>query len=96
MDTLRLPLSFVSGAAVVNIDASKEFYEQILSIVIQTEPGELAITKSFGIPDPSFSNLARINPFEGIQQFIPEIEIKDVSFEIGPDQQTSAILTYTS
>ena len=95
MDTLRLPLSFVSGAAVLNIYASKEFYEQILSIVIQTEPGELA-TKSFGIPDPSFSNLARINPFEGIQQFVPEIEIKDVSFAIGPDQQTSAILTYTS
>ena len=96
MDTLRLPLSFVSGVAVLNAEASKEFYEQILSIVIQTEPGELAITKSFGIPDASFSNIARINPFEGIQQFVPEIEIKDVSFAIGPDQQTSAILTYTS
>jgi hypothetical protein len=78
MDTLRFPIQFYNGAVKKLTDSSDDYYAQLLALSIQIIPGELPITPTYGIEDPTFqSALTRDLAFTA-GAFIPEIMIDNV------------------
>ena len=78
MDTLAIPLRFANGLGETLIDGSDEYYAELLSRLLQIEPGEFPISIYFGIDDPTFSGLNKASLVELAAQFIPEIDITEI------------------
>jgi hypothetical protein len=85
MDMLSSPLRFSNGAAKLLTEGTDEYYAELLSRIMQIEPGEFPISIFFGIPDPTFSGLNRATLAELASQFVPEIDITSISSSISED-----------
>lgn len=78
MDTLRFPIQFYNGSVKKLIDFSDDYYAQLLALSIQIIPGELPLTPTYGVEDPTFQfTLTRDLAFTA-GAFIPEIVIDSV------------------
>ena len=82
MDTIKFPVSFDSTGFKKLEAGTYEYYRQLLTIALLTEPGDNPLTPDFGVADPAF------NGFDGglfiynAARFVPEIEVRDVSSSI--------------
>jgi len=85
MNMLSSPLRFSNGAAKLLTEGTDEYYAELLSRIMQIEPGEFPISIFFGIPDPTFSGLNRATLAELAAQFVPEIDITSISSSISED-----------
>ena len=82
---LSMPLKFTNGKAKVLTEGTDEYYAELLSRIMQIEPGEYPISIFFGIPDPTFSGLNRATLAELASQFVPEIDITSITNSISED-----------
>jgi hypothetical protein len=78
MDTFRFPIQFHNGSVNKLRDFSDDYYAQLLALSIQIIPGELPLTPTYGVEDPTFQfTLTRDLAFTA-GAFIPEIVIDSV------------------
>lgn len=85
MDTIKLPISFDKGRMGVCADGSREYYSQIIAIVVQTERGEMPLEITYGITDPTFNALRKSEILQVLSVYWPEIKIKEISLST-PDR----------
>ena len=80
MNTLRLPIRFSASYAMESVvDGTEEFYATVLADSLRIEPGELPISTSFGVLDPSFEYQTPLKAVQSAARHIPEISIREVS-----------------
>lgn len=78
MDTLQFPIQFVNGSVKTVTDLSDEYFAQLLALSIQILPGELPLTPTYGIEDPTFQAVLTRDLAFTAGAFIPEIIIDKV------------------
>jgi phage baseplate assembly protein W len=81
MDTLKFPLSFSRGKAVVLPENTEEYRSQAIAILTRTNIGEMPLEPTYGITDPSFNVLLKSEFLRNMATFWPEIRINDVSID---------------
>lgn len=91
MDIIAFPLSFDSTGFKKLEENSDDYYRQLLTLTLLTEPGSLPLTPEFGVNDPSFDTIDRGLFIAQAAEFIPEIALGDISVEINPVSGMSEI-----
>lgn len=79
MDMIAFPLKFESGGLKKLPEGSAEYYTQLLSISILTEPLTHPFTPQFGANDPSFRNIDKGLFVLNASRFVPEVRITSLS-----------------
>lgn len=83
MNTLRLPIRFKTNYSMETIsDATDEYYAKLLADSLRIEPGELPISTSFGVLDPSFEYQTPLKAVRNAARHIPEISVTNVSSKL--------------
>jgi hypothetical protein len=75
MDTFEFPIKFEQKGIKKLEDGSYDYFKQMLTISLLTEPGEHPITPEFGVLDPSFTPIEPADFVINAAKFIPEVEI---------------------
>lgn len=78
MDSLSFPIKFNDDGLKRLTQGSYEYYRQMLTIALMTEPGEHPITPDFGVYDPSFVPVEPEDFILTAARFVPEVEIYNV------------------
>lgn len=94
MDCLAFPIKFTESGLKRLEEGSYDYYKQILTISILTEPGEHPITPDFGVYDPSFIPIEPENFILNAARFVPEIEVKNINPSINSDGSVSVEFSF--
>lgn len=78
MDCIAFPIKFDSTGLKKLTDGTNEYYTQLLSISILTEPLTHPFTPTFGVNDPAFTNIDKGLFILNSAKFVPEIRIIDL------------------
>lgn len=79
MDCLSFPIKFTDTGLKRLTENSFDYYKQILTISLLTEPGEHPITPEFGVLDPSFTPIEPEDFILNAARFVPEVEITGIN-----------------
>lgn len=94
MDTLKFPIEFFNGEIKKLAEQSDDYFAQLLALSIQIIPGELPITPTYGIEDPTFENsLTRDLAFTA-GAFIPEIYIEQARIRQNENGEVQVALSF--
>ena len=96
MTSLKFPITFDNDGSLTKVlEFSDEYFKQLISFCLLTEPNSLRLTPDFGVFDPTFNRLSPEILAISVNKFIPEIQIKNVagSFSEG-DGVLSVSFTY--
>jgi hypothetical protein len=85
MDCLSFPIKFTNEGLKRLPEGSFDFFKQILTISMLTEPGEHPITPDFGVYDPSFIPVEPENFILNAARFVPEVEIRNINPTLNND-----------
>jgi hypothetical protein len=97
MSTLSVPFRFTNvGSVAQHAEGSSSYYGHILSNVLQTEPGELALDASFGTEDPTFEAISRATLVEMAAKYVPEIRINNISTFINDNGTEQVVISFQS
>lgn len=94
MDTFSVPLRFSDGLAAKHSEGTEQYYLHILSMVLQTQPGEMPLDANFGINDPVFVRIDRATVLELAAKYVPELNIQQVATIIDNDGVERVVLQY--
>jgi hypothetical protein len=75
MDTFEFPMTFEQNGIKKLEEGSYDYFKQMLTISLLTEPGEHPLTPEFGVLDPSFMPIEPADFVLNAAKFIPEVEI---------------------
>lgn len=78
MDMIAFPVQFDSTGLKKHVDGSQEYYTQLLSISMLTEPMTHPFTPRFGINDPSFRGVDKGLFVLSAARYVPEVKITSV------------------
>jgi hypothetical protein len=78
MDMLAFPVRFDSTGFKKHIDGSDEYYTQLLSICMLTEPMTHPFTPRFGVNDPAFRGIDKGLFVLNAARYVPEVKITSV------------------
>jgi hypothetical protein len=78
MDSLEFPLKFDTTGIAKLTDGTYDYYKQMLTISLLTEPGENPITPDFGVLDPSFMPVEPADFILNAAKYVPEVEITSI------------------
>ena len=78
MDTIAFPLRFSNNHLATLPSGSDQYYNQLISVSIQTAPGEYALDIDFGIKDMTFTDMTGSSIRQSISFYFPELFIGDV------------------
>lgn len=94
MDTLKFPIEFLNGEVKKLTDSGDEYFAQLLALSIQIVPGELPLTPTYGIEDPTFdSSLTRDLAFTA-GAFIPEIFVEQANVRQNENGEVQVVLSF--
>lgn len=79
MDMIAFPLKFDSTGLKKLREGTNEYYSQLLSICILTEPLTHPFTPDFGANDPAFRNIDKGLFVLNAARFVPEVRITSLS-----------------
>jgi hypothetical protein len=85
MDSLSFPIKFTDDGLKRLSEGSFDYFKQILTISILTEPGEHPITPDFGVYDPSFIPIEPENFILNAARFVPEVGITNINPSVNAD-----------
>ena len=94
MDTFSIPFRFVNGLTAKHAEGSDEYYLHLLSMVLQTEPGEMPLDANFGTNDPVFQNISRATILELAAKYVPELNIQNIATVLDDDGVERVVLQY--
>lgn len=95
MDALKFPLEFYNGSARKLADGTDEYYAQILALAIQINPGELRLTPTYGVEDPTFQPFLTRDLAFTAGAFVPEIIISDAVIQQGQDGRVEVNISFS-
>jgi hypothetical protein len=87
MDMIAFPVKFDSTGLKKLTDGTNDYYSQLLTICLLTEPLTHPFTPSFGVNDPTFGNIDKGLFVLNASRFIPEVSINGLSIT-GNDSNT--------
>jgi hypothetical protein len=96
MDTIKFPIKFDSRGVQKLVDGTYDYYSQLLTVALLTEPQTHPFTPRFGVSDPTFTTIDKGLFVLNASRFVPEIEITslNVSEDIGTvNVQFSFVIT---
>jgi hypothetical protein len=94
MDCFKFPIQFSRGQVRKLADSSDEYFAQLLALSVQIIPGELPITQTYGIEDPTFqTSLTRDLAFTA-GAFIPEIFIEQARIRQNENGEVQVTLSF--
>lgn len=79
MDAIKFPIKFDRSGLQKLTDGSVDYYSQLLTISLLTEPLSHPFTPDFGVYDPTFTTVDRGLFVLRAAQFVPEVEITSLS-----------------
>lgn len=79
MDMIEFPIKFDTTGIKKLTEGTHEYYSQLLSICMRTEPSTHPFSPTFGANDPSFTSVDRGLFVLNAAKYIPEVLIKNVS-----------------
>lgn len=79
MDTIKFPIQFDSSGLKKLVEGSADYYSQMLTIALLTEPHTFPFTPKFGVFSPEFSDIDKNLFVLNAARFVPEIEITSLS-----------------
>lgn len=94
MDALKFPLEFYNGSLRKLTDGSDAYYAQILALAIQINPGELPLTPTYGVEDPTFQPFLTRDLAYTAGAFVPEIIINNALLEQSPDGRVEINISF--
>lgn len=75
---IKFPMRFDKTGIEKLEDGTTDYYSQLLSICMLTEPGTHPMSPQFGAYDPSFTTIDKSIFILNASQFIPEITIRNI------------------
>jgi hypothetical protein len=91
MDTIQFPTSFDDTGFTKLQSGSYEYYRQLLTIALLTEPGSHPITPDFGVADPAFTSVDTGLFVLNAARFVPEVTITEVNKNISNDDSNTNV-----
>lgn len=85
MDSLAFPIKFNYDGLARLEEGTEDYYKQILTISLLTEPGEHPITPDFGVFDPTFIPIEPEDFILNAARFVPEVEIENINPQLSSD-----------
>lgn len=79
MDMIQFPVQFDSTGFKKLQDGSTDYYAQLLSIIVLTEPMTHPFTPAFGANDPAFRTVDKGLFILNASRFVPEVRITNLS-----------------
>jgi len=83
MDMIQFPIKFGRDGFVKLSEGTPDYYAQLLTISLLTEPFTHPLTPDFGSNDPSFRTIDKSTFIVNAARFVPEVRITNVSIEDG-------------
>lgn len=87
MDMIKFPIKFDESGIEKLQRGTNDYYSQLLSICMLTEPGTHPMSPQFGAYDPSFSSIDKSLFILNASQFVPEVTITNI--DISQKDQTN-------
>jgi hypothetical protein len=78
MDSIVFPIKFDSTGIKKHQDGTTDYYSQLLSICMLTEPGTHPMSPQFGAYDPSFRVIDKSIFVLNASQFVPEVTVTNI------------------
>lgn len=94
MDTLKFPIEFFAGEVKTLADSSDDYFAQLLALSIQIIPGELPLTPTYGIEDPTFQTALTRDLAFTAGAFIPEIFIEQANIRQNENGEVQIVLSF--
>jgi hypothetical protein len=94
METFSVPFRFANGLAVKHAEGSDQYYLHLLSMVLQTQPGEMPLDFNFGTNDPVFERVNRATILEISAKYVPELNIQQIATVLDNDGVERIVLKY--
>ena len=92
MDSLKFPITFNNDGSLTKLaEGSDEYFKQLVSFCLLTEPNSLRLTPDFGVFDITFNKLAPEALAISVNKFIPEIQIKNIKGSLAEDDGTLTV-----
>jgi hypothetical protein len=94
MDTIKFPLKFDSTGVQKVVDGTEDYYSQLLTIAILTEPHTHPFSPRFGVYDPTFRGIDRGLFVLNAARFVPEVEILDLSTDFDNSGTVNTVFSF--
>jgi len=91
MDMMQFPLRFDSTGIQKLKEGTEEYYSQLLSIALLTEPMTHPFTPQFGANDPAFRNIDKGLFVLTCARFVPEVKITSLTNEFDDSSGESKV-----
>ncbi len=78
MDTIKFPIKFDTSGIQKLTDGSYDYYSQLLTVALLTEPRSHPFSPRFGVDDPAFSTIDKGLFVFNASRFVPEVEITSI------------------
>lgn len=79
MDTIKFPIKFDTSGVQKLYDGTYDFYSQLLTVALLTEPRSHPFTPRFGVSDPTFTTIDKGLFVLNASRFVPEVEITSLN-----------------
>ena len=89
MDCLKFPIEFSRTGFKKLTQGSHEYYSQLLTIIIRTEPQTFPMTPRLGVYDPAFGRIDKSAFILNASKFVPEIVVQTINTDY--DERTGDI-----
>jgi len=87
MDIFAFPIKFDGGIIKKVTHNTNDYFSQLLTLAILTEPQIHPITPEFGTLDPTFKTIERGQFITQAARFVPEIIVTDVNINLNVDEK---------
>lgn len=84
MDMIKFPVRFDSTGIQKHIDGTEDYYAQLLTIAVLTEPRTHVFSPRFGVFDPAFRGIDKGVFVLNAARFVPEVQITGLRTEVEP------------
>ena len=91
MDTIKFPVSFDDTGFVKLQQGSYDYYRQLLTIALLTEPEIHPLTPDFGVADPSFDIVDTGLFVLNAARFVPEVIITSIDKSVNPTNLSTSV-----
>ncbi len=95
MDALSFPIRFDATGISKVTENSNDYFRQLLSIILRTEPNILPMTPDLGVYDPAFRDVDLTAFVQQAARYAPEVTIDDVDVNIQNDGAVDISFTFT-
>lgn len=94
MDTIKFPIQFDSTGLAKLREGGSDYYKQLLTLSVLTEPGRHPLTPSFGINDPTFTTLDKGQFVIQAARYVPEVIITGIDAEVSAEEEISVVFGF--